>query len=128
SSSYQSPALLPSALDTLELTNNPAIPAHKPQKTYTNISTITERIPDRRLASGLQPTASINNPSALLRVNNNAMASIRATTNTETGKAAKAPVPIKAYLGLLTVIICPLVMSCAIPLPATIRISVAIIG
>ena len=65
SSSSSWPALLASALLTLELTIRPASPAARPQKVYTQSVSVPARTPATRAASGLPPMARMNRPSAV---------------------------------------------------------------
>ena len=89
SSSIHSPALLPSALETFELIISPAIPAHRPEKTYASRITLRERMPVSRLASALPPTASISIPSALRRLTSAGRRVRAATTKSENGSVSQ---------------------------------------
>ena len=76
----------------------------------------------------LIPTASINMPSAVLRVNSQNSSSVAAATITGVGNSRNDPLPSHARAGESKVTICPAVINCATPRPATIRISVATKG
>ncbi|MNT37530.1 hypothetical protein D3C72_1736700 [compost metagenome] len=76
----------------------------------------------------LIPTASINIPSAVLRVNSQNTISVTRAMITGVGNSSSLPLPIHASDGESKVTICPEVISCATPRPATIRIKVATNG
>ena len=76
----------------------------------------------------LIPTASINIPSAVLRVNSQNRRSVSTAIMTGVGRNNSDPLPNHERSGELNVTICPEVISCATPRPATIRIRVATNG
>ncbi|MNJ51335.1 hypothetical protein D3C77_466350 [compost metagenome] len=59
----------------------------------------------------MQPTDSMNSPSAVFRVSREATAYMMATIKMENGKVNKEPAPIYWYFGLSTVMICPFVIN-----------------
>ncbi|MNR45619.1 hypothetical protein D3C85_1644860 [compost metagenome] len=74
------------------------------------------------------PTASINSPNAVLRVNSQINSSMTAAMIAGIGKYISVPLPSHANPSRSKVTICPSVISWAMPRPATISISVATIG
>ena len=97
SSSISSPALLPSALLTFELTSRPATPAARPLNPYTHTLIKRWRTPAMRAAAGLMPMAWTKSPSAV-RVSARCSASQTApATNTANGKPSRKPPPRKKY-------------------------------
>ena len=87
SSSIQSPALFPSAPDTIELIISPAMPAQSAENTYARMISPRDRTPASRLASLLPPTASISMPSAVRRVTSAVTTKTPATMKIEKGRA-----------------------------------------
>ena len=87
------------------------------------------RTPAWRLASGLMPTVSISRPSAVRRVSSAASDEEHgADEDRDRDARATNPVPRNLNGALVTVRIWPSVISIAMPRPAVIRISVAMIG
>ncbi len=76
----------------------------------------------------LIPTASINMPSAVLRVKSQKTTSVTSAIITGVGNSSSEPLPSQERLGAVKVTICPEVISCATPRPATINIRVATNG
>ena len=76
----------------------------------------------------LIPTASINMPSAVFRVSSQNTTSVSSAIITGVGNSNSEPLPSQESSGELKVTICPEVINCATPRPATIRISVATNG
>jgi len=128
SSSIHSPLLFASAAVTFELIMRPAIAAHSALNTYTVQMMLRDRTPASRLASGLIPTASTRVPSAVRRVSAAVIPNSAPAIKIDTGSVSQYPAPISLYGALVIVMIWPFVMSIAIPRPAVIRISVAMIG
>jgi len=84
--------------------------------------------PANRLASRLIPTLSRSMPSAEVRTRSTSSTSTTAAMTTGIGSPRTNPEPRNLNGGLVTVVICPCVMSIAIPRPATMRIIVAMKG
>ena len=70
------------------------MPAHKPEKAYTEKIYLLTLIPANRLATALIPMDSINIPIAVLRTAYKVMAKTSPTINREKGNPNKYPVPI----------------------------------
>ena len=120
--------LLASAAAVFAVRMRPAIAAQNAENVYTTKSSPLARTPAWRLASGLMPTDSMNMPSAVRRVMSAAAPNTTAAMMTAIGMPNQKPEPSALNGGLLTVRICPSVMSIATPRPAVIRMSVAMIG
>ena len=130
SSSIHRPALLPSALETLELIISPAMPAQSAQNTYDHDHDAprTGCRPGGWPRRCRRPTRSAC-PSAVRRVSSAVSATTTATTmRSRTAASASSRRRSACTASLLTVMIWPSVISWARPRPATIRISVAMIG
>ena len=84
--------------------------------------------PASRLASGLIPTDSISMPRAVLRTRTATATNTTTVMITEAGRPNQKPEPMTLNGGELIVVILPSVISMAIPRPAVIRTSVAMIG
>ncbi|MCW0450744.1 hypothetical protein NB706_003578 [Xanthomonas sacchari] len=93
SSSISCPALLASALLTLELISNPARPALNAQNTYSSTAISRARTPATRAARGLWPMARTNSPSAVRPSSSCKAANTAATTNRANGRPSRKPLP-----------------------------------
>ncbi len=74
------------------------------------------------------PTDSTNRPSAVLRRSSQDPRKTARTTKSENGSRRMKPFPRNAKASLKMLILTELVLSCAIPRPAIMRISVATMG
>ena len=83
------------------------MPEQSPVKAYANILTARGFTPANRAAVSLLPTASMNNPSAVPRVNATLNNNISATIVTGNGSPRKCPPAMKLNPELSTVMICP---------------------
>ena len=93
SNSKNSPALFASAPLMSEQIISPAMPEQRPENTY-SINLIGRACkPMKRLAFGFAPIASMNMPSAVLRVRKYVSAAMRMTRITGNGKPNRKPPP-----------------------------------
>ncbi len=103
------------------------MPAQTAANTYTVQMMVFARTPASLEASGFTPTASISMPSAVLRVVSATSPSTARLIRIEIGRI-RNPAPTCRNGSLLTVMIWPSVTSMAMPRPAVISTSVAMIG
>src|SRR5690606_12270346 len=128
SSSMNRPALLASAAITLDARMRPARPEKRPESAKTVHTIVRALTPASRLAAGLMPTDSTSMPSAVRRVRSATRRNTPPATSVATGRPSQKPEPSVLKGALVTVVICPSVMSMRMPRPAVMRLSVAMIG